>query len=274
VAGSVLAWQGFRFEHPDDWAVSSVTGDRRSGYLRLNSSGTVSCQIRWQASKKEPDLRRRLESYFDLLRRDAKRGKVDFRSDVEADSNTLVYRWLGVGQGRGAILYCPNSRRVFFVEVSGRRKDSLLPELRRTLGAFQSHQGARLEEWSMFGLRLRAPASMRLERRRFLSGRTDLMLARPGLRIEAQRWALAEQLIARHGLENWARAALRLPGAVCTPSSEGLSFEVRRRIRLLAGDLRAFVSHDDAKNQITLLKVRWHTSRWEPTWEWLTEFVD
>lgn len=273
MAGSVLAWQGFRFEHPEDWAVTAVSGDRRSGYLRLSSSGAVGCQVRWQASRGAPDLGRRLEAYFDLLRKDAKRAKVDFRREVEPGGGKIVYRWIGAGQGRGAIQYCEDSRRVVFLEVVGRRKDSLLPDLRRSIDSFGPASSEGLEEWSVFGLRIRVPNGMRVERRRFLSGRTELYLARLGLRIEAQRWALAEQLVARHGLEAWSRAVLRLPKTPCTSSELGLCFEGGSKLRAL-GSLRALVSHDEKRNQITLLRARWHTARLEPKWDWLRHFDD
>ena len=261
----VFAWQGFSFEHPVDFAPLAITGTRREGYARLASAGKLNFQIRWKQTKKAGDLMPPLKEYLAKLERDAKKAKIQFRSEFDKTDGAITYRYTGVGQGRGKIFHNEACSRVFFLEVVGARKDALLPAFRELSATFSSEGDLKNERWSIFGLSFCVPGQMSIEKKTFQAGRTELILRGRHARIVATRWGFGNQLIQRHGFEPWARAALSLHDAPVEVQERGLAFTAR-------GILRAtytLVKLDEAENQIVALQVSCRRPDWRPTWDWL-----
>lgn len=261
-----FAWQGFILEHPRDWLPITLTGRRAEGYVRIASDRSLGIQVRWKAAKKGQDLEGRLDRYFDRLRQMAKKQKLTFTTDVESEADALQYRWVGAGQGRGAMFYSDPCGRVFFVEVTGERKDQLLPWYRRLIGGFESQDRLReAEEWSLYGLRTMIPGRPWVEKVELLSGRTTITLRTHLTRYEARRWGFAEQLLAKHKFEDWAPAALRVKGP----------FEQRGQVALVTSNrLRWPVKYglarvDFDQNQILTLRVSSLDPRVAPRWDGL-----
>lgn len=259
-----FGWYGFVIEHPADWAPASLTGSRDTGYARLASANRIALQVRWTKAKRTPNLGERLEGYFRSLARDAKKAKTDFHRETKPGERGTEYRWLGLGQGRGAVFHCPESSRVFFVEVSGDRKDNLLSPFRRALESFRSSP-ALPELWSLLDVAVLLPGRLRLVSKTLHAGRIGLAWETRGVRVEAGRWSFAEQLVARHGLEPWARAALSIPKGEATVEAD----RVRLRTATLLGAREALVRHDAAANRLLTLSVRTRNPKWRPTWDWL-----
>ena len=257
---AILGWQGFSFEHPDDWALAAVTGRRSEGYLRLASPGRIGCHVRWKHARSAGNLHTKLDGYFATLQKDAKKGRESFQSDTTDEDGGLAYRWLGAGQGRGRLFYCSGSRRVYFLEVVGGRKDSLLPHLREIAASFSVDR----ELWSVFGLGFVLPKPANLESKSFLSGRTRLSFRARGARIEAERWAFGDQLVEKHGLEGWAKAAIPGRRLKFEEQQGGLAYLKRGLI-----PTTGLVRHDAERNQLVVLQVRTRKPEWRPAWDWL-----
>jgi hypothetical protein len=264
----LFAWQGFSLEHPDDWAPALLNGERRRGYARLSSPGKVSLQVRWQHVARRGDLHPSLQAYFKRLERDARRAKLPFKSDVEEDPDGLRYRWVGRGQARGVLFFSERCRRIFWVEAVGERDDSLLPLFRTLSSGFRSQGADGLEQWSLLGLSFRAPAGLSVEEKLFQAGRTRLRLGGKGCRIEAERWGFGTQLAERHGLEGWARDALKLRKAVARAEGGGLRFVHHRRPWMPRRE--ALLALDSDRNQITFLACTFRAEARRPSWDWLT----
>lgn len=262
---TVFGWYGFSFEHPADWGPTLISGNREEGYVRLASAGHLGCQIRWKRAGSKPDLPSRLRPYFARLERDTRKRRQSFDSESKLEHCRLLYRWSGLAQGRGALFFSEACSRVFFLEAFGRRSDSLMPAFRPIAASFKSANREEPEIWSLLGLSLRFPHGLKIERKTLLAGRTHLVLTAKGARIEADRWGFAEQLIAKHGLEGWASAALGLQSAVVAAESPGLRFDSKTRLGV---PISALVNHDVGQNQLTLVKVISKLDGWRPEWEW------
>ena len=98
-----FGWQGFQFDHPDDWAPALISGNRHEGYARIASPETLSAQIRWQAQKAGANLEAILTAYLDRLAKDAKKLKTAFKSSFEKVENGFEYKWSGQGNGKGSM---------------------------------------------------------------------------------------------------------------------------------------------------------------------------
>lgn len=264
---TVFGWYGFSFEHPADWGPTLISGNRQEGYVRLASAGHIGCQIRWKHAGSRPDLPSRLIPYLARLERDTRKRRQSFDSESRLEDGRLLYRWSGLAQGRGALFFSEACSRVFFLEAFGRRSDSLKPAFRPIAASFQSARKGEPEIWSLLGLSLRLPHGLKIERKTLLAGRTHLVLSAKGARIEADRWGFAEQLIAKHGLEGWARAALGMQSAVVVAESSGLHLDDKTKLGV---PVSALVRHDANLNQLTLVKTTTKLAGWRPEWEWFS----
>ena len=71
---TTLGWNGITVELPEDWELSGLSGDDKSGYLRLEDADMPRLELKWSESKqKKPDLQRVLDDYFKLVRKNYKR---------------------------------------------------------------------------------------------------------------------------------------------------------------------------------------------------------
>lgn len=259
-----FAWYGFAIEHPEDWAPVTLTGARQEGYVRIASPGRHSLQVRWKAPNTDVDLSGVLASYLDRLASDAKRAKAEFRSHVDQEESKLTYRYSSSTFGRGAILKSESCGRVFFLESISSKNDSLLPTFRKLLDSFST--GTERELWALYGLNLRLPKGLTVERKTLQAGRTLLVLNSKKTTIEAQRWGFAEQLVAKHGLEPWARSMLELPKAEGFETDDGIQFS--QPGTMLRPPVLAMAKVQPDRNQIATVKVATRDEEWRPQWDW------
>ena len=256
-----FAWEAFSLLHPDDWAPVTITGDRKEGYIRLASTGRLSCQVRWKESAKAGNLEDKLESYFGKIRTDARRAKSKLENHVEVEGDALSYQYSGFAHGKGKLFHDPVTSRVFFLEVTSTKADRLGTPFKAIEDSFETGP----ERWAVLGLDLRLPGQLKVEKKVFLSGRTQLILGGQRVTVDAQRWGFGEQLVAKHGFANWARAALDLRHAAATETDIGVVLELPS---LLRGHSYALAKLQPERNQIVTVKVRTRKEHWRPTWEW------
>jgi hypothetical protein len=256
----IFAWEGFSLRHPDDWAPVTITGGRSEGYVRIASTGKLACQVRWKHASSAPDLSRRLETYLDRLRADARKAKGKLETHTETEPDALSYQYGGFANGRGRIFYDAATQRVFFVELTSTKADRLGTPFRDIESSFETGP----ERWAVLGLDFTLPGELKVERKNFLSGRTTLVLGNRGVTVEAQRWGFGEQLAAKHGLTPWSMAALEMKGAAVFEQEDRVALE-RTGIFPTYG----LVKLQKEQNQIVTLKVKTRSPEWRPTWDWL-----
>lgn len=242
---------------------AALIGDRKEGYARLAGDGARSLHVRWHTGKPAKSLRPALDGYLERLRRDAQKAKLTFRSEVAEEQGTLLYKWQSEQQGRGVVFRDADAPRMFFLEVVGARKDSLLPVVRGVRASFHTHDGDR-ELWSVAGVGAWLPKGMKVAKKQFLAGRASLQFEVRGTMVRMERWSFAEQLVAKHGLTGWAHSALALPMEP-TATSE---FEASLRHSKWMVATEALVRLRPEANQIEalVLRTRRQTPRLDPSW--------
>ncbi len=260
----IFGWQGFLLEHPDDWAPVSLSGTRREGYARIASPSRLSFQIRWKESDSNVDLQSVLDSYIDRLKSDAQKKKHAFKSDSSHEGDLFTYRYSAEHHGRGAIHYSASCGRVFFIEAISTKNDSLLPTFRKLTLSFSSDNS--MDRWSLLGLDLILPSKMEITKKVLQAGRTQLVLNSKAVQIEAQRWGFAEQLVSKHGFEQWCRSVLSLPKAHAEVMNDRISFRLPGNILRPPKYGMAMVQPD--LNQITTILVSTRSDEWRPQWTW------
>jgi hypothetical protein len=256
-----FAWEAFSLDHPEDWAPVTITGARKEGYVRIASTGRLSCQVRWKESATVPDLESKLDTYLEKIRADARKAKATIDSHCDAEGDGLSYQYEGFAHGRGRIFFDQTTERVFFLEVTSTKADRLAGPFRGIEGSFRTGD----ERWAVLGLNVLLPGVLKVERKAFLSGRTQLVLGVRGVTVDAQRWGFGTQLVEKHGLAGWAAAALEMKNAAVLADEHRVALES-------PGFTPAYglVQLQPERNQIVTIKVRTRKEQWRPSWDWLS----
>ena len=178
----VFGWAGTQLEIPRTWELSGLSGDERSGYLRLDDAEMPRLELKWaHTRKKKPDLHATLDEYFKLIRKNYKRGpELSFRRNVTLikepeffeGRNVIGFSWKGGVRANGLIFHA--GKRITIVQVMGRLKENWRPMVLRIFRSISTSinagGNARHTLWSAYGLALCVPNEYKLERQKLLSG--------------------------------------------------------------------------------------------------------
>lgn len=229
-----FGWYGWTFEHPDDWAPTLLSGDRREGFVRLNGPGGEVCGLRWSTGKGRGDT---LEKYRAQLAKEARKAKKPLR--FEGDEEGFKYD-AGV-RGRGRILRAGDRAAIVEVRAETTRKLDDRPLTTLADG----------ETWAVLGLISRFADPQRLVRRQFYSGRTVLELRGKGTETTIERWGLADTLLRGRTLLDWSVARVNDGRLTARETEDGVVFDGASLLR----KRRVLVRHDAAENRILLADV-------------------
>jgi hypothetical protein len=223
--------------------------------------------LRWAASLNAPNLEAKLKRYLATLAKDAKRRKANFQSSLdENEDGALHYRWTAENQARGAIFHRPECGRVFFLEINGGRKESLLPLLRTCLEGFSSNGASEPELWSLFGIGVRLPRSLKLKHSNLTTGRIQLHWTGPRVVISAGRSAFGNQLLGDGSLADWATKLA--PTGELKEDTHGVRVDSKRRAALSRVHSTTLARLDPATNQLHYINAMYRDPIWRPEWDW------
>ena len=175
---TIFGWAGIQLEIPTTWELSGLSGDQKTGYLRLDDGDMPRLELKWaHTRRKKPDLQATLDEYFKLIRKTYKKGtELSFRRNVNLikddelfDGYTVLgFSWKGNIRANGLIFHV--GKRVTIVQVMGRLKENWRPTVLRVFQSIVDRSEASQTLWSAYGLKLGVPKEYKLERQKLLSG--------------------------------------------------------------------------------------------------------
>ena len=175
---TVFGWAGIELEIPTTWELSGLSGDQKTGYLRLDDPEMPRLELKWaHTRRKKPDLHATLDEYFKLIRKTYKKGtELSFRRNVNLikeeeffkGRTVLGFSWKGSIRANGLIFH--TGKRITIVQVMGRLKENWRPTVLRVFQSITDRGDAPLTLWSAYGLKLGVPKEYTLERQKLLSG--------------------------------------------------------------------------------------------------------
>ena len=175
---TVFGWAGIELEIPTTWELSGLSGDQKTGYLRLDDAEMPRLELKWaHTRRKKPDLHATLDEYFKLIRKTYKKGtELSFRRNVNLikeeeffkGRTVLGFSWKGSIRANGLIFH--TGKRITIVQVMGRLKENWRPTVLRVFESITDRGDAPLTLWSAYGLKLGVPKEYKLERQKLLSG--------------------------------------------------------------------------------------------------------
>jgi len=239
-----------------------ISGRREEGYARIASADALGFQVRWKLANKNPDLKRILDAYLDRLRRDARKLKLAFKCNAEAEGDRWLYQWHGAGNGYGALF--ERSGRSYFLEASSTSNKSAKSQFRGLEDSFKVSDSDR-ERWALFGLDVNLRSGLQVEKHLFQSGRTRIELKDGAGRVIAERWGFGAQILDKHSFPDWAKESLAMPKAVVKECDNGIELESGNYL----SKALALAKFDSDYNQIVTLKTVGRGNKEKPGWDWL-----
>jgi hypothetical protein len=192
-----VAWNGVRFSAPTEWEVGKI-GAR---HLILEDEAGPVMEVKWgtvQGAFSHKTLLKRLTaSQSGKL----KNGLAEWFlpppwQEALAGFEASGLLWQGQQiSGRGAILFCRVCRCAtlvqFFRDSSAQSEKVLLSVLK----SFQDHRQDGCTLWSVFDIRAKLPAELRLVRHRFEAGKYELLFNDGKQNVYLCRWAPAAAIL-------------------------------------------------------------------------------
>ena len=192
---TLFGWAGIQLEIPTTWELSGLSGDQKTGYLRLDDGDMPRLELKWaHTRRKKPDLHATLDEYFKLIRKTYKKGTdLSFRRNVNLikeegffeGRNFLGFSWKGDIRANGLIFHA--GKRITIVQVMGRLKENWRPTVLRVFQSIVDHSEAPQTLWSAYGLKLGVPREYKLERQKLLSGYLLFVFVAKRVRFQSAR---------------------------------------------------------------------------------------
>jgi hypothetical protein len=214
---TTLGWGGITLELPEDWELSGLSGDDKSGYLRLEDAEMPRLELKWSESKqKKPDLQRVLDDYFKLVRKNYKRKdtnlhiqrNVNLIKDPQffEDREVAFFNWKGEFRASGVIFHCHTCKRITIVQVMGHLKENIRDTASRIFSSVQDHPAGQATLWGAYQLNAEVPRRYRLDKHKLLSGYLLFSFVDGSRKVSIERYGVADVTLKEQDLESWFRA--------------------------------------------------------------------
>ena len=244
---TTFGWAGVTLEIPANWELSGLSGDEKSGYLRLDDETMPRLELKWsQSRQKKPDLHRVLDEYFKLVRKNYK--KKEAKLHIQRNANFikaehflkgrdgLFFSWKGNFRANGTICYCHTCKRITIVQVMGGLKENLRGTTVRILESLQDHPTGQAIRWSAYQLNVEVPRRYRLDKHQLLSGYLLFSFVDGSRKLSIERYGIADVTLKGNDLESWFRVKY-------AKAIQGYGFEIEP-------------SQDDGDGRFTLASER------------------
>jgi hypothetical protein len=285
-APSAIGWHGVYLETPSAWDLAAISGDMTRGHVRIDGPGDMHAWVKWQKVRGTPDVERILERYLKTVVKSSRSRKspCEINRDVRlpvhglgTDRKAVFFGWKSDRQAIGLLWHCNKCGRVTVAQLDGPLGKGLDVIGRQILGSLDDHAVDGCHTWALYGLSAEVPADFTLSSHKLLSGYLELQFTRGASRITLDRWGLADVVLKKQSLENWAGARYRNmlkaydyeiqpaevrghPGVAIAGSLRGLREKLRAGVMKLvrlspATELTQYVWHCEATNRICAVTV-------------------
>jgi hypothetical protein len=201
----LFAWQGFEFQHPDDWECVRFSKKRVRGECAFADRDGQRLSLNWShcGVGVQPVPNAFSAKAAEQLALTDKGGRI-VNPIWTGPGLWKGFQWIGAEQLTLAFAYFPEASCVLQAQFhDGPKPDGAMQ--RRVLESFRFQQGPAWH-WNAFGCRLRLPREFELTACEVLLGRTTLTFASPGRRgerVRLERLALPEAQLKGKSLTHW-----------------------------------------------------------------------
>ena len=227
----LMGWQGYLAHLPESWNPGKFSGKRNNGDIRVDDEDGTRLELRWEETKKTPDVARSIENFLNQLEKAAKKRDEAFQIDENAHTvskgrkrkeQVTSFGWIGAPDapsscGYGAAWSCPVCNRVTFAHVIGHAHEKpgkIMRLASEILTDMECHGEGGWDTWGAFDMQIEIPTEFELKSAQLLLNKIDIEWVRPrpnglyGLgrraeRLRLMRFPVANVLLDGKSLREW-----------------------------------------------------------------------
>ncbi|MHB1001836.1 MAG: hypothetical protein ACYC27_21560 [Armatimonadota bacterium] len=201
---SKTGWQGIVADVPEDWCLTTVSGDDKTGYFRIDSTSTLLLETKWSKSVGKVDLHAKLEAYLEDLKKKAKKKKQSFEYKIKSkDAESLNFTWRSDRKAQGRLWKCDQCNRIMIAQLSGAPGDDIANMASLIMPTYKDHSDDGWRIWGLYGLEAEVPPDYILEKHKLMSGYIQLIFRKQNDKIIIERWGLANTVLRNNPLRDW-----------------------------------------------------------------------
>ncbi len=205
-----FGWQGLGFECPEDWELSTVSGDKRRGGFTLDDGEIIRVEVQWDHPVTPFSLDKVIEKHIQDLQKAAKRKKVPLqirrkikmRGKLFREKNGELFEWKADYRVFTLICYCKICGRLLFMELFFHLEEKFEETLNRILSTLKDHF-EKEEKWGVYGFIFLLPSGFSLSKFSLKSGYLYLEFRREREFLILERFSLANLLLEKRSLKDW-----------------------------------------------------------------------
>lgn len=196
-------------EHPADWELNSVKGNRRSTYLVLDDGMRVRLEVNWRPVPRKAAFEQLVDKQVSVLEKTAKRRRLDIRVKRRRRLGRVrgfeyeAFTWTADVGACELVARCNNCGRVILVRVIGDAERLPTDEARQVFSSLECMCDKDYERWGAFGLDVRVPNQFDLERSSLKAGSCELVFSDKRVELRVVRASMARAILEQEKLVAW-----------------------------------------------------------------------
>jgi len=241
-----FGWQGLSFPVPEDWNLSKISGDARSGLVRLDDGEIVRVEAEWREVEggKIPGVTALVDRYVEGLTKKASKAgsRLEVRRRIPLlpegslpDKEWEVFSWRAEGRAYNLAWRCRTCGRIGLVRVFAKGSEDIGRYAGRVFSGVEDHPIDGLRLWGVYGMVVRVPEEFRLEEYSLRTGHIRLVFREGDRSLAVERVGLADIMLRGRTLKEWFLGFFdKILRDFERPSFEGTSFLGHPGIRVFA----------------------------------------
>ena len=207
----LFGWHGLTFQVPVAWNLGKVSGDFKSGYVRLDDAEIVRVEVEWREGKGALPISVIVDRYISALQEKAKKNNAmlevtrgaDFLDGGIEGADFELFMWEADYRAYNIAWRCETCGRIVLLRVLSKLKEKMSDVAAAVMRSLQDHTSDDKDVWSIYDLRCRVPTEFNLEEYTLKSGHIGLTLERGREILQVHRASLANVLLKNKSLEGW-----------------------------------------------------------------------
>ncbi len=209
---SLFGWHGLTLEVPLEWNPGKITGDSKSGSVRLDDPTLARLDIEWKDARGDTRVAPIVDRFVDGLAQSARKEKKSLDVERALDMGWLelpdacspvFFAWQAEDRIHALAFYSAASDRLFFVKIRTKLDEDAGDNISRILNSIRDTAPDGDRTWALYDLVCSSPPQFSLETYDLKSGHLRLCFQHGQNILQFDRLSLAKVLLKKRTLSDW-----------------------------------------------------------------------
>ncbi len=208
---ALIGWQGFLLRVPAEWNPGRISGDFKSGSVRLDDAEVIRLEVEWREGQGDASVSRIADRFVEGLTKEVQRKKgrleikrrLDLAGDRLPDSEQELLFWEADCRVYALVRRCAPSNRIVFIRIIGRLDEDLTGVARDIFLTVEDQAREGAIQWALYDLQCGIPPGFELETSVLRSGHIQLRFTHGQSALQVDRLSMASLLLKERPLQAW-----------------------------------------------------------------------